>query len=230
MTLSDLVRPARTAAIGDSDTPHLFERYRDAMPGIGIACPAQRLQTPATTRWVKKHGLSVAAYSSSELALAISSGIEPSRLVAYGEQARWGPIRCAVNAGVRQFVVDACEQVEILERYAKRRQQVLLDVNTEHVGDAVAAICDSAHLDLVGLHFEQDQGSSGAHRYAVAVDAMVALLTLIHVRRGLIATRLSLAGPVWNSPRAVAAVIETATEDSCARHHFPRPSLAFTPR
>jgi diaminopimelate decarboxylase len=207
MTLSDLVRPARTAAIGDSDTPHLFERYRDAMPGIGIACPAQRLQTPATTRWVKKHGLSVAAYSSSELALAISSGIEPSRLVAYGEQARWGPIRCAVNAGVRQFVVD-----------------------TEHVGDAVAAICDSAHLDLVGLHFEQDQGSSGAHRYAVAVDAMVALLTLIHVRRGLIATRLSLAGPVWNSPRAVAAVIETATEDSCARHHFPRPSLAFTPR
>jgi len=240
VTLSDIVRPARAhlgsrldfgmePSIDESDTAHLYTRYRELMPGIGIVCPAERLQTAATARWVRKHGLTVAAYSSTQLALAISWGVEPSRLVMFGDRAQWGPIRCAVNADVRQFVVDSCEQVAILEHCVQRRQQVLVDVNVDRADDAIAAICESDRLALVGLHFQLDSRSTGAHRYAVAVDAMVAQMVLIHRRRRIIPARLSLAGPVWNSPRVVAAVIETAVEDSCARHHFPRPSLAFTP-
>jgi hypothetical protein len=230
VTLSGLVRPARTATINESDTPHLFARYRALMPGIGIVCPAERLQTAATARWVELHGLAVVAHSSDELALAISSGVAPSRLVVFGDRAQWGPIRCGVNAGVRQFVVDACEQVPILERCTRRRQQVLVDVDTENAADAIAAICQSDRLELVGLHGQLHARSTGAHQYAGAVAAMTAQMAQLHVRRGRVLSRLSLAGPVWNSPRVVAAVIQTAVEDSCARYHFPRPSLAFTPQ
>jgi diaminopimelate decarboxylase len=229
MTLSELVRPARTATIDESDTAHLLARYREAMPGIPVVCPAERLQTAAVARWVVKRGVAVAAHSCSQLALAIASGIEPSRLVMFGDRAQWGPIRCALNSEVRQFVVDSCEQVAILEHCAQRRQQVLVDVNMDRADEAIAAICESDRLALVGLHFQLDSRSTGAHRYAVAVDTMIAQMAQLHLRRGIIPSRLSLAGRVWDSPRVVAAVIETAVEDSCARHHFPRPSLAFTP-
>lgn len=225
MTLSGIVNPAR-AQLG----PQLFACYREAMPGIGLMCPAEWLQTADTARWVSKHRVAVAAHSSDQLALAVSAGVAPSRLVVFGDRAQWGPIRCAVNAGVRQFVIDACEQVPILERCTHRRQQVLVDLNTDNVADAIAAICQSTRLDLVGLHVQLDARSTGAHRYAVAIDAMTAQLAHLYLRRGLILSRLSLAGPVWNSPRVVAAVIQTAVEDSCARHHIPRPSLAFTPQ
>ncbi|WP_319446850.1 MULTISPECIES: hypothetical protein [unclassified Mycobacterium] len=229
MTLSELVRPARTATTDESDTAHLYARYRKAMPGIGLVCPADRLETPGTARWVRKHGLAVAAHSGSQLALAIASGIEPSRLVVFGDRAQWGPIRCALNDDVRQFVVDSCEQVAILEHCAQRRQQVLVDVNMDRADEAIAATCESRRLALVGLHFQLDSRSTGAHRYAVAVDMMIAQMAHLHLRRGILPTRLSLAGRVWDSPRVVATVIETAVEDSCARRHFPRPSLAFTP-
>jgi diaminopimelate decarboxylase len=241
VTLFDIVHPARArlasrfdfgvapTIIDDSDTPHVYARYREVMPGIGIVCPAERLQTADTARWVRKHGLTVAAYSSSQLALAISVGIKPSRLMMFCDRAQWGPIRCAVNAGVRQLVVDSCEQVAILEHFTQRRQQVLVDLSTDCADDAIAASCESDRLALVGLHFQLGSQSTGAHQYAVAVDAMVAQMVRIHRRRGILPTRLSLAGPVWNSPRVVAAVIEPAIEDSCARHHFPRPSVAFAP-
>jgi diaminopimelate decarboxylase len=227
MTLFDVIHPGRAHAASPLDCD--VAQYREMMPGIGLVCPARRLQTAATAQWVRRCGLTVAVHSSDELALAISSGVEPSRMVMFGDRGQWGPIRCAVNSGVRQFVVDSCEQVAVLEHCAQRRQQVLVDVNTDRADDAIAAICASDRLVLVGLHVQLDERSTGAHVYAVAVDAMVAQLDRIHRRRRTIATRLSLAGPVWNSPRVVAAVIETAVEDSCARHHFPRPNVSFTP-
>jgi diaminopimelate decarboxylase len=240
VTLSGIIHPARARlasgfdfgvemAIDRSDASQGYARYRKAMPGIGLVCPAERLKIADTARWVSKHGLAVAAHSGSQLALAIASGIEPSRLVMFGDRAQWGPIRCALNANVRQFVVDSCEQVAILEHCAQRRQQVLLDVNMDRADEAIAAICESDRLALVGLHFQLDSQSTGAHRYAVAVDTMIAQMAQLHLRRGIIPCRLSLAGRVWDSPQVVAAVIETAVEDSCARHHFPRPGLAFTP-
>ena len=238
MTLVNVVRPTRkhsawrydadTAPV--DDTPDLYARYRKVFHGIGLVCPAERLDSAAIARWVRKHGLAVAAHTSDELAQALSFDIEPARLMVFGDHRQWGPIRCAVNADVRQFVVDACEQVEILERCTRRRQQVLVDVNADRADEAIAAICASERLDLVGLHAALDARSSGAHRYAVAIDAMVAQMARIHQRRGTVLSRLSLAGPVSNSPRVVADVIETAVEDSCARYHFPRPSLGFTPR
>jgi diaminopimelate decarboxylase len=241
VTLSGIVHPARArlaarldfavapATIDESDTAHLYARYRAAMPGIGLVCPAEELETAGTARWVSKHGLAVAVHSSDQLALSISWGIDPSRIVMFGDGGLWGPIRCAVNAEVRQFVVDSCDQVAILEHCARRRQQVVVDVTTDRAGETIAATCESERLALVGLHFQLDPRSTGAHRYAVAVDTMIAQMAHVHRRRGVIPSRLSLAGPVWNSPRVVAAVIETAVEDSCARHHFPRPGLAFTP-
>jgi diaminopimelate decarboxylase len=211
MTLTDLVRPR---------TP--------SMPGMSIVRPAERLATREAARWVSARGQTVSVHTSNQLAQMVSWGIEPSRLVVFAEGAQWGPIRCALKAGVRQFVVESCTQVEILEHCSGRAQQVVVDDTARDVDDVITAVCESGRLDLVGLHHRLDQRCPGAHHYAVAVDAMVARMARLHRSGGPIATRVGLAGPVWGSLRTVAAVIDTAIEDCCARQHFPRPSVSFT--
>lgn len=243
MTPSDLVHPARThlalpfefrrhgRAVDVADVLHPFSEYRRVFRGIAVVCPAESLRAAGTARWVKRHGLTVEAWSSQELALAVSTGIEPTRIVMHGDGSSWGPIRCASNAGVRQFVVDAEAQVPVLEHHSRRRQQVILDVGTEHVDDVVVAICESDRLELVGLYGRSDERSAVApHRYAAAVDEMIERMARLRHCRGIMTCSISLAGPVGDSPGAVAAVIDSATEGACRRMQFPRPRLAFTPR
>lgn len=239
--LRDVVRPARGRLASrlhvvahrptddESDTQRSYARYRGAMPGIAIVCPAENLQAAETARWVRRHGVTVAAYTSSELALAISVGIRPARLVMHGDRGQWGPIRCAVEASVRQFVVDSCEQLPVLEHYARRCQQVLIDVGTAHVHAAIAAVCASDRLDLVGLHCRMDPQLTAPHRYSAAIHATIDEMARIRQDRGIITSRLSLAGPLGLAPEAIVAVIEEAIDDGCARWSFPRPAVALTP-
>jgi diaminopimelate decarboxylase len=241
VTLSDLVHPARTHralpfefgghrhAVAVADVPHQYSHYRRVFRGIAVVCPAEVLRAASTARWVRRHGLTVEAYSSPQLALAVSAGIEPKRIVMHGDGPSWGPIRCAFNAQVRQFVVDAEAQVPVLEHYGRRRQQVILDVDTDHFDDAVVAICESDRLELVGLYSSVDEGSAVApHRYAAAVDGMVGQMAGIR-DRGIMTCSISLAGLVGDSPRSVATVIDAAMEAACRRLHFPRPRVTFTP-
>jgi diaminopimelate decarboxylase len=243
VTLSDLIRPTRTHVaprpeastpareIDTTETPQRLSRLRGDFHGIAIVCPAEALRVADTAQWVRRHGLTVAAYSSSELALAISAGIEPKRLVMHGDGSKWGPIRCACNAEVRQFVVNSGAQVSLLEYYGPRHQQVILDVDTDHFDDTMNAIGESDRLELVGLHCRLDARAAVApHRYAGAIDAMVAQMAKIRLSRGRIPCSVSLAGPVGDSPRTVTAVIDAATEAACRLWHFPRPRLAFTPQ
>jgi diaminopimelate decarboxylase len=246
---SDLAHPARTrlappSAVGAcarnidmTDLPLLLSRLRSLSPRIAIACPAEALLAPETAHWVRRHGLTVAAYSSDQLALAISSGIQPKRIVMHGDGSKWGPIRCACNAEVRQFVVNAVAQVPVLAYYSRRGQQVVLDVGADQfeggddVNDAIAAICESDRLELVGFHCRMDARATVTPReYGAAIDTMVARMARILRSRRIIPCSLSLAGPLGDSPSAISAVIEAATEEACARWHYPRPRLAFTPQ
>jgi pyridoxal-dependent decarboxylase-like protein len=220
-----------TLATAVGDVPHLLSLYRSAFRGIAIVCPAKELYSVPTAQWVRKHGLTVAAHSSTELTHALSVGIHPSRLVVYGDRAQWGPIRCAVNRGVHKFVIDSAEQVPILEHHPGRRRQVLVDVNAACADEIIDAVSESVRLDFVGLHCGLDVAdATEAYRYAIAVDSMIARMAEVHARRGQIACRLSLAGPLAIPPEAAARIIDDAAESSCARHHFSRPSVTFTPR
>jgi len=243
VTLSDLIRPTRTHVaprfeastpareIDTTVTPRKLSRLRGDFQGIAIVCPAEALRVADTAQWVRRYGLTVEGHSSSQLTLAISTGIEPSRIVMHGDRQQWGPIRCACNADVRQFVVNSEAQVPVLEYYGPRHQQVILDVDTGNFDDTMDAICESDRLELVGLYGRLDARAAMApHRYAGVVDAMVERMADVRRRRGTIPCSISLAGPVGDSPRTVSAVIDAATEAACRRWHFPRPRLAFTPQ
>lgn len=226
MTLADLVHPPAVDAV---EGPDLHSSYRRPVRGIAVACPAEALRVDDVARWVRRRGATVAAYSSDQLAQAVSAGIESNQIMMHGDRGAWGPIRCAVNVGVRQFVVNAAQQVPILEHCARRRQQVLVDVNAACVDEIIEAAAESDRLALVGLHCGLDPTSTEMSRYAVAVDAMVAKMARFHSRRGDILCRLSLAGPLDVSLQVAGRIIDEATESSCARHHFPRPSVVVTP-
>ena len=197
---------------------------------MSVVYPAEQLCSADTAQWVRRHGVTVAAHSSNGLALALSVGIRPGHLVAFGDRGQWGPIRCAMNAGVRQFVVEAYEQISVLEHCARRRQQVLVDVGMAGLDDAVAQIHGSDRLELVGLHSRLDGGSRAPHAYAGAVGAAFAQMAQVRNQRRTLISRISLSGPTMGVPRVVAAVVQDAVEDGCARWHLPRPGLTFAPR
>ncbi|WP_161600501.1 hypothetical protein [Mycolicibacterium hodleri] len=212
---------AVTHVPADVDPVSMYAGYRKAMPAVAVMCRAEELTTAEVARWVRRHGVTVTARSSSELALAVSAGIRSARLVMHGDGGQWAPIRWAVNASVRQFVVDSCEQIPVLEHYARRRQQVLVDVDTPDLGAAIAAVCASDRLDLVGLHCPLDRSP---------IHAAIAEMARIRRDAGVVTGRLIVAGALGSAPEALAAVIEDAVADACAEWSFPRPALALTPR
>jgi|GEM_PF-1541034 hypothetical protein len=222
VTTAELVHPAAADAVE-------FAEYRASIPGIAIACPGEALRDDEVARWARRRGVTVTAHTSDQLALAVSSGIDPARIVMHGDRGAWGPIRCAVRVGVRQFVVDAAEQVPILEHCTRRRQQVLVDVSTVRGDEIIEAAADSDRLALVGLHYRMDANATGMFRYAIAVDAMVARMAGLYARRGPVSCRISLAGPLDVSLPVAGRILDEATESSCVRHHVPRPSVVFTP-
>ncbi len=85
----------------------------------------------------------------------------------HGDGSKWGPIRCACNVEVRQFVVNADD-----------------DVDTDHFDETVDAVWGSDRLELVALHCRMDARAAVApHGYAEAVDAMVAKMARIRLSR-----------------------------------------------
>lgn len=115
-----------------------------------------------TADWVRRRGIPVAVRSSADLALAISAGIKPARIVMHGNAGLAGPLRCAVNAGVGQFVVDSCAQVAVLAQWARVPQRVLVDVTDVSADVVTAKVFASDRIELIGLHCRVDDDERAA--------------------------------------------------------------------
>jgi diaminopimelate decarboxylase len=240
VTLSDLVRPAlariasrldpgtgtQMAGITPQQVRDACVRYRRAVRWAGVACPAETLLAPDTADWVRKHGVPVDVRSSDELALVVSAGIKPARIVMHGDGGKAGPLRCAVNAGVGQFVVSSGQQVAILAHWARIPQRVLVDVTTQPADGLSTTVLGADRMELIGLYCRVDDDD----RFADVVGGMVEEMAQIRWDRGVLVTRLSLATTVSGCPRRMGETIEDALDEACARFRFPRPSVALSLR
>jgi diaminopimelate decarboxylase len=131
----------------------------------------------AAYRLVERAGLSIDVASGGELAMALSAGFEPERIHLHGNNKTEAELRQAIAAGVGHVICDSFAEVDRLDALLDRPQDVLIRVTpgiepSTHsyvqtgqldskfgfgLADglarrAIAAVRDSRHLRLVGLH------------------------------------------------------------------------------
>lgn len=158
------------------------------------------------------------------MSLAVSVGIDPSRMIVYCDGANAGPIRCGVNVGVGQFVVHSDWQAGMLAHYARRPQRVLVDVTASE--SALDAALRTDRLEAVGLRCRVD----AVDWYADVIGGMLETMARIRWERTILLTRLSLEVMVGADPRRLGMAIEDALDEGCARYRLPRPGVAVSLR
>jgi diaminopimelate decarboxylase len=222
--------------IDRQDTLTSLHTFRNVFRGAAITCPAEMLAQHDAAVAVRKQGHAVDVRSNGELALALSVDIPASRIVMHDDGITAAPIRCAVNAGVGRLIIACCDQVTVLASCAKRPQRVLVDVTTDCAYATAAAVCARRWLNLIGLHAGLTP-TAGSTDCADVVVQMIGQMADIRREHNVILTRVSLSGgaALSSAPtrvgelRAVAAALDDALDDACARFRFPRPALTLAP-
>lgn len=104
--------------------------------------------------------------------------------------------------------------------------------------EAVERILRRPNLELVGFHCHLGSQIYDPDYYGEAVRRMVGEMARVQQDHGLILTQLDLGGGHAVAYRGgdaemnlieLADIIEDALDAACARHHFPRPSIALEP-
>ena len=217
VTFTDVERP-----LAARDVLHRMGQYRRAFPGCSITCPAAVLNSSDVADAVRDRGQLVDVRSRAELAFVTVLGVPASRLVVHDDGVTAAPLRCAARVGVGRVVLGCPQQVPVLaQAVARRRQPVLVDTTTALADCTAAAAAAEPRLDLVGLHAE-----------------LIARMAHVRHHWGVILVRVSLSGgSVLCDPDApvgalhrLAAGLEDAFDDACARARFPRPALTLAPR
>ncbi|MGI8904712.1 MAG: diaminopimelate decarboxylase [Solirubrobacteraceae bacterium] len=97
----------------------------------------------AVCRVLAQEGLGCDVASGGELSLALRGGFEPARIYFHGNAKSQDELRKALAAGVGHVVLDSFDELERLERLTAelgRRQEVLIRVNPDVVGETHQAI------------------------------------------------------------------------------------------
>jgi len=209
--------------------------YRKAFRRTAISYPAAVLRMDAVATWVRRHGVGIDVATAEDLDHTLAAGIAPLRIVMHCRDGDAGPTRLAVNAGIGRFVVNSSQQLASLASGDPRPQRVLIDVTSESAETFLAPVSSCGRLDLIGLHCQLgDAGDDPARR---SVFDMVAQMSWIHRKYGVILTRVSIAegeASDWRCQPSdlsrVAEVLNDAVEDACARYRYPQPALVLSPR
>jgi diaminopimelate decarboxylase len=184
------------------------------------------LSDPAVAAWVRAHGVTVYADDGHELDLAGRCGVRPSQLVLRcGGGAE--PIVGALNRGVSRFVVTCEKHVDVLAACAHHDTYL-------HVDDECPSVAGEGCLDVIGLHC--DVQASGPQDWGAAAERLLSRIAQLRTD-GSALTRISLTGgpiAVWidgdrTELRAIAAAVDNAIDEGCARWRIPRPSVTFAP-
>ncbi|MGK2853969.1 MAG: hypothetical protein ACSLE3_07705 [Microbacteriaceae bacterium] len=206
--------------------PVSMRAIRRLLPLAGCGLPAVVLSNPSVAAWVRAHGVTVYACGDAELELAGACGVRPSQMVLRcGGAAE--PIRCAVALGVNRFVVSSDRHVDVLMGCAHHGTFV-------HVDDEGPEVTGQGCLDVIGLHC--DVHASGPSDWGVAAERLLGRIALMRTG-GVALTRISLTGgpaAIWiegDKPelRAIAAAVDDAIDEGCARWRLPRPTVTFAP-
>ena len=263
--LTDIADEFRTPAyvLDEADFRYRLQHYRAVLPEVEIRYAAKALLTTTVARWVADEGAGVDVSSGGEVAIALAGGIDPSRIVLHGNAKPVDELTDAAAVGIGRIVVDSAMEIAYLSCVARRPQPILIRVTpgidtrghravvtgvddqkfgfalTD--GRALAAAERVLHqpaLELVGLHCHIGSQVADATLYGEVIRRMIATMTDIRRRHGVVLTELNIGGGhgvpyVTGDPELdlaeVADVLEDALDWACASERFPRPRIVMEP-
>lgn len=85
--------------------------YRTAFPDADVVYAAKAFLCRAMAHWVREEGLGLDVCSAGELALAVTSGFPPERIVLHGNAKSPEDLRTALRLGVGRIVVDSTSEI-----------------------------------------------------------------------------------------------------------------------
>ncbi|MFJ2889521.1 diaminopimelate decarboxylase [Streptomyces sp. NPDC087305] len=195
--------------------------YRTAFPEADVVYAAKAFLCRAMAHWVQEEGLGLDVCSAGELALAVTTGFPPERLVLHGNAKSPEDLRTALRLGVGRIVVDSTSEIARLAAItpAGTRQKVMvrvvpgvaagahvkvrtgtddqkfgLSITDGSAQHAVTRILDQPHLELVGLHCHIGSQIATTKPYVAAVRRMVGLLARIRDQHGITLPQLDIGG------------------------------------
>ncbi|WP_328932030.1 MULTISPECIES: diaminopimelate decarboxylase [unclassified Streptomyces] len=195
--------------------------YRTAFPEADVVYAAKAFLCRAMAHWVQEEGLGLDVCSAGELALAVTTGFPPERIVLHGNAKSPEDLRTALRLGVGRIVVDSTSEIARLAAItpAGTRQKVMvrvvpgvaagahvkvrtgtddqkfgLSITDGSAQHAVTRILDQPHLELVGLHCHIGSQIATTKPYVAAVRRMVGLLARIRDQHGITLPQLDIGG------------------------------------
>ncbi|MFG2196829.1 diaminopimelate decarboxylase [Streptomyces sp. NPDC048639] len=195
--------------------------YRAAFPDADVVYAAKAFLCRAVAHWVMEEGLGLDVCSAGELALAVTTGFPPERIVMHGNAKSPEDLLTAVRVGVGRIVVDSTSEIARLAAIVPpgTRQQIMVrvvpgiaagghtkvrtgtddqkfglsiaDGSAQH---AIAKILGQPHLELVGLHCHIGSQIATVKPYVATVRRMVGLMARIRDQHGLALPQLDIGG------------------------------------
>ena len=230
-----------TYVIDEADFRHRIRRYRTALPEARLVYAGRALLTTAIARWVAEEGAGLGVCSRGELATALLSGLDPSRIMVDGRAITSNELCKMTNARVGRVVVDGPSQMALLAAGMRQPQAVQVrvppDVDFDHLA-LVAATLDQPLINLVGLQCLIGSQVSDPSLYGQVIRQVVPLMAEFRARHGVTMTELNIGGGqgipyVSGDPEldidGFRDFIDDALDASCAAERFPRPIIVVEP-
>ena len=190
------------------DEADFRSRCRDMAAAFGggdrVHYASKAFLTTAIVRWVDEEGLCLDVASLGELTVALAAGFPPSRIAAHGNNKSSDFLRACVKNGVGIVVIDASQELELLDLIAANEnctQNVLVRVKpgieahthefiaTSHEDqkfgfslasgsafDAACAAVRAENLRLVGLHCHVGSQVFDAEGFSLAAERVLGLV------------------------------------------------------
>ncbi|MFI6339427.1 diaminopimelate decarboxylase [Streptomyces sp. NPDC050535] len=195
--------------------------YRTVFPEADIVYAAKAFLCRAMAHWVREEGLGLDVCSAGELALAVTTGFPPEKIVMHGNAKSPEDLRTALRLGVGRIVVDSTSEIARLAAITPdgTRQKVMvrvvpgiaagghskirtgtedqkfgLSITDGSAQHAVARILDQPHLELVGLHCHIGSQVTAVKPYVAAVRRMTGLMARIRDQHGITLPQLDIGG------------------------------------
>jgi diaminopimelate decarboxylase len=176
--------------------------YLDAMrtrhPRSEVCFAVKAYPSIAMIRVLAAAGLGCDVVGAGELRIALAAGADPATIVMHGNAKSDEDIQAALDARIGYIVVDGFDDIDRIERLARRRTPVLLRVSpgvesathtalatggkqskfgvpVEQVPAAIARMRTVSSIDLRGLHAHIGSQIVAIDQFEAAVDALASL-------------------------------------------------------
>ncbi|MCU1641227.1 MAG: Diaminopimelate decarboxylase [Nocardia sp.] len=208
-----------TYVLDEGEVRDRCQAYRRRFPEAEIIYAGKALLTRAVAEWVTDEGLSIDVCSAGELAVALSSWTDPSRIVLHGNGKPFAELETAINCGIGRVVIDSLTEITLLSALATKPQRVLLRIcpdidvhghpavrtgvtdqkfgfaiGSQALSEAVERIVRQPNLDFAGLHCHIGSQIYDTFPYGEAVRRMIGEMARIRDDYGVTLTDLDLGG------------------------------------